>query len=109
MAHGAAHPITFRGMAGLLLAYLPKETLEFLGVKMVEASWDDKDDKLPTKIQALLDLSRSDESGLNDYPDEPIITVNPAESGRQLREASRISPQAVERRTQSFRAPRPPG
>ena len=35
---GAIHPITLRGLAGLLIAALPKETVEDVGLLLVKAS-----------------------------------------------------------------------
>lgn len=84
---GAVHPITMRGMAALLIAALPKETVGYLGLKFVEAGCDDKDGQPPRKIKAMSELATLDKPGLDSFVDEPIVCVNPAASGRQVTEA----------------------
>lgn len=84
---GALHPISFRGMAGALLAALPKEALGHVGMLMVEASCDDVEGEPPKKIASMLSLTTLDKPGLDDYADEPLVSINPAASTRQLREA----------------------
>lgn len=84
---GAVQPITLRGIAGLLIAALPKETLGDVGLRLVEAGCDDRDNEPPRRTQAMLELSTLDKPGLDSYLDEPIVSVNPAASGRQITEA----------------------
>ena len=83
---GSIRPITPRGLAGLLIATLPKDTASYIGMLLLQASRDEEEDESPRQIQALLDLSRLDKPGLNDYLDEPIVAVNPAASARQVTE-----------------------
>lgn len=81
---GAVQPMTLRGIASLLIAALPKETVGYVGMMLMEASCDDKAGEPPRKIKALLDLSRSDKPSLDAFPDIPFVSVNPAASGRQV-------------------------
>jgi hypothetical protein len=84
---GAVHPITMRGLAALLIAALPKDTVGYVGAKLIEAACDDIEDEPPRRIKALSELSILDKPGLDAYPDEPIVSINPAASGRQVNEA----------------------
>ncbi|MEI8372315.1 MAG: hypothetical protein WCJ35_05685 [Planctomycetota bacterium] len=84
---GAIHPVSLRGIAGLLIAMLPKETLGHVGQRLVEAGCDDLANALPRRVQAMLELNALDLPGLNSYADEPIVSVNPAASGRQITKA----------------------
>ena len=54
---GAVHPITLRGIANLLIAALPKETLGHVGLRLVEAGCDDRENEPPRRVQAILELS----------------------------------------------------
>jgi len=85
---GAVHPITFRGMAALLIASLPKDTLGYLGMAFTEAACDDRESEPPRQYQAMFSLVTSDKAGLEKYPDEPLVSINPATSGRQIAEAA---------------------
>lgn len=84
---GAVHPITLRGIAAILIAALPKETLGHVGLQIVEAGCDDRENEPPRRIGSLMNLAALDKPGLNSYPDEPIVSINPAASGRQITEA----------------------
>jgi hypothetical protein len=84
---GAVHPITLRGIAAILIAALPKETLGYVGLQLVEAGCDDRENEPPRRIGSLMNLASLDKPGLNSYPDEPIVSINPAASGRQISEA----------------------
>lgn len=81
---GAVHPITFRGMAGLFLAYLPAETLSRLGRVFSDAARDDEHGKPPMKFEAIDSLANLDDQNLNCYPKEPFVSINPAASQRQI-------------------------
>lgn len=85
---GVIHPISLRGMAELLLASLPAETLNRLGTILTQASHDDHDDAPPHRIEALIALQTLDKPGLDLYPDEPLVSINPAASGRQMEAAA---------------------
>ena len=84
---GAVHPITLRGIAAILIAALPKETLGHVGLQLVEAGCDDRENEPPRRIGSLMNLTSLDKPGLDRYPDEPIVSINPAASGRQITEA----------------------
>jgi hypothetical protein len=84
---GAVHPITLRGLAGLLIAALPKETLGHVALQLLEAGRDECGSEPPRRHSALLNLAALDMPGLDSYPDDPIVAVNPAASGRQITEA----------------------
>ncbi len=81
---GAVHPITCRGLVGLLLAALPKETLGKLGDILKQASCDDPEDGRPHLIEAFQLLQQANNAGFDDYVDEPIVSVNPAASAGQI-------------------------
>ncbi len=87
-ASGACHPISFRGMAALLMSSLPKETLASLGTMLTESSREDHEDEPPHRIKILIDLQTLDKPGLELYPDEPLVSINPAASARQIEEAA---------------------
>jgi hypothetical protein len=84
---GAVHPITFRKMASLLLAVLPKDTLGDLSNLLIAASLPDAPNDIPGRIAALQDLQRVEDEHLDRYPDEPLVSVNPGSSERQITEA----------------------
>lgn len=84
---GVVHPITCRGLAGLLLAVLPKETLGTLGYLFTVAACDDRDDKMPQLVEAFQTLQQSDKPGLDSFVNEPIVSVNPVASAKQITEA----------------------
>lgn len=84
---GAVHPITLRGMAGLLLATLPKDTLGKLGLYLIEASCDDTDPVESNRTKSSYKLQALECETLDSYPAEPLVSVNPAASQRQISEA----------------------
>ena len=84
---GAVHPITLRGMAGLLLATLPKDTLGKLGSYFIEAACDDTDPQESNRRKSLFKLTSYECKKLDSYPAEPLVSVNPAASQRQISEA----------------------
>ena len=85
---GAIHPISLRGMAAVLLAWLPPEALSALGTILTQGSRDDLADEPPHRIEAMIALQTLDKAGLDSYPDEPLVSINPAASGRQIAEAA---------------------
>ena len=84
---GAVHPITCRGLVGLLLAALPKETLGKLGDILKQASCDDPEDGTPRSVEAFQLLQQADNIGLDDYANEPIVSVDPTASERKVKAA----------------------
>jgi hypothetical protein len=84
---GAVHPVSFRGLAGLCIASLPEETLATLGTLLLEASREDEENRPPSRIRAVMDLATAEAPGLDSYVQEPIVSINPAASGRQVTEA----------------------
>lgn len=84
---GAVHPMTFRGFAAILLAALPKETLGQLGLLFLEAARDETEDGLSRKLESMMNLQNERSEGLDNFPDEPFVSINPAASGRQVSEA----------------------
>lgn len=84
---GAVHPISLRGLASILIAALPHETLAQVGLKLVEGGCREDPGEAPSKSKAMFGLQQLDGPGLDDYPDEPFVSVNPASSGRQIEEA----------------------
>ena len=83
---GAVHPISLRGMAELLMAALPKQTLTELGVLFVEAGETDRDHR-PALLNAMLRLQSLQSAGLDQFPNEPFVSINPAASERLVTEA----------------------
>jgi len=83
---GAVHPVSFRGLVGLCIASLPEQTLAALGRLLLAASRDDEENRTPNRIRAVMDLATADAPGLDSYIDEPIVSINPAASGRQVTE-----------------------
>lgn len=81
---GAVHPITCRGLAGLLLGSLPKDTLQTIGSILLHGGLDDTGGRPSHLIEAFQMLQEEEKPGLNDYVDEPIVSINPAASGRQV-------------------------
>jgi len=84
---GAVQPMSLRGLAALLIAGLPKKTAGQVGLLLCRAAADEDEGKLPTQIQAMQSLATLDWPGLDDFPDEPFVSINPAASGRQVNEA----------------------
>jgi hypothetical protein len=82
---GAVQPITLRGIAGLLMAALPKTSLCALSVLMFEASKPDADGKPPTLAAALMQLRRIELESMDCLLDEPVVSINPAASARDVR------------------------
>jgi DNA-binding CsgD family transcriptional regulator len=85
---GAIHPISLRGMAAVLLAWLPQETISALGAIMTQGSREDREGEPPHRIEAMIALQSLDKDGLNSFPDEPLVSINPAASGRQIGQAA---------------------
>lgn len=84
---GAVHPISLRGLAAILLTALPKESLTQVGYLFMQAGCDDPQDGMPKRIESLMDLQATDKPGLNSYPDEPLVSINPAASARNVSES----------------------
>lgn len=81
---GAVHPLSLRAMAAILIAAFPSETAVDIGMLLSMAGSEDVDGEPPKRHQALQRLVSLDRPGLDDYPDEPFVSVNPAASGRQI-------------------------
>lgn len=84
---GAVHPITLRGMAGILLATLPNSTLEYLGLYLIEAGCEKNDKEKYSREKSLSKLASYKCEVLDSYTAEPLVSVNPAASQRQISEA----------------------
>ncbi|HAH47973.1 hypothetical protein [Gimesia sp.] len=84
---GAVHPITLRGMAGILLATLPESTLGELGLYLIEASGEKNDKEKQSRDKSLSKLISYKCDALDSFPDEPLVSVNPAASQRLISEA----------------------
>ncbi|WP_437222682.1 hypothetical protein SH661x_002894 [Planctomicrobium sp. SH661] len=80
---GSVHPVTNRGLVGLLIGALPKETLTQLGCLLLNrfAPGGNEDDQ---KGEALLQLTLRTDPGLDGYVDEPILSVSPSASQRVI-------------------------
>ena len=84
---GAVHPVSLRGLAAILLAGLPKESLGQLGMIFLEAACDDVENRPPRMIESMQRLTTETWPGLDDYPNEPFVSINPAASERKIGEA----------------------
>ena len=84
---GAVHPVSMRGLSAILLAGLPKQTLGQLGMIFLTAACDDLDGQPPKSIEAMQLLTTQTWPGLDDFPDEPFVSINPAASERKIGEA----------------------
>ena len=84
---GAVHPVTLRGMAGILLATLPESTLGDLGLYLIEASCEKNDKEKYSRENSLSKLASYKCEVLDSYTAEPLVSVNPAASQRQISEA----------------------
>ncbi|MFK7770341.1 MAG: hypothetical protein AB8B55_24230, partial [Mariniblastus sp.] len=81
---GSIEPITNRGLVKLLIASLPKATLKQVGTAMVYASLNDGESHVPNKLRQLNELTHLDAAGMDDLLDEPIVSINPSASVRQV-------------------------
>lgn len=84
---GAVHPVTMRGIAGILLAALPTDTLGHLGRIFLHAGNDDPDEESSKRQEALQQLTTANHSGLDDVLDEPIVSIDPTASERKIGDA----------------------
>ncbi len=84
---GAVHPATMRGLAAILIAALPKSTLAQLGRIFLTAACDELEDRTPRQIEAMQQLTVAGWEGLNSFPNEPLVSINPAASERKITEA----------------------
>lgn len=81
---GAVHPVSMKGLAGILLAHLPKEALGHLGLIFVGASCDDQPNCPPRQAQSLTQLGQLSCPGLETISSEPFVSINPAASERDI-------------------------
>ena len=87
---GAVVPMSFRKLAMLLVTHLPKDTLAFLGMTLVEASCEDKaveaagEEPGSKKLQSIRKIASADHDGLSLLCPEPFVSINPGASGRQV-------------------------
>ena len=81
---GAVHPVSLRGLAGILIAFLSKETLQSLRDVFQHAAREDTDEQPASKIEAIHALLALGHSDLDTFPEEPFVSINPAASERQI-------------------------
>ncbi|MEQ8854386.1 hypothetical protein [Gimesia sp.] len=77
---GAIQPISFRGLTGLLLAYLPEDVIQ----QIAELFQSDSGAEEDHRIESLLRLHEIPAPFLDQYPDELILSVSPTASVRNL-------------------------
>ena len=82
---GAVHPVTLRGLAGILLAWLPKDGAAKLAELLCVAAQAEQPDQPPKVMQALEALERVRMPAFDHFPNEPFVSINPAASERQVR------------------------
>lgn len=83
----AVQPVVLRGLAGLLITALSTSTLARLADVLSTASREDCEGEPPNKILAMEELIAIDSAELDCFFNEPIVTVNPASSARQINDA----------------------
>ncbi|MCE9551919.1 MAG: hypothetical protein K8T91_00875 [Planctomycetes bacterium] len=81
---GAVHPVSLRGLAGVLIAFLGKESLRSLSEVFQLAAREDTDERPPSKAEAHQSLLTLRHSDLDAFPEEPYVSINPAASERQI-------------------------
>ena len=84
---GAVQPLTNRQLVALLIATLPKETLGQVGMRMMFAGLEKDIDGEPRKHTEIRKLKSMQMEGLDGYIDQPMVSVNPAASSRDIRQA----------------------
>jgi hypothetical protein len=80
---GAVHPVSFRGLANMLIAFLEPEAIRSLGELFGTIQVDDP----ASKFQAVEKLVRLEHPSLDLGPPEPYVSVNPAASSREIGKA----------------------
>jgi hypothetical protein len=85
---GAVAPVTFRGLAGMLLADLPAEARLELG-QFLTASAAPTEDSSSQKYQFISELQRLQHSAFDALPNHPVVSVN-------INAPQRVVVQAVE-------------
>ncbi|WLD15103.1 hypothetical protein [Planctellipticum variicoloris] len=81
---GTIHPISCRGLVGMLIAALPKETLAQIGLNLLRGFTGDGElDEM--KQAAFLQLAQQNDPSLDGYVDAPILSISPSASLRALR------------------------
>ncbi|WP_437192471.1 hypothetical protein [Planctomicrobium sp. SH527] len=80
---GTIHPVSCRGLLGMLIAALPKETLAQIGLNLMRSftGAGELDEK---KRTALLQLAQQNDPSLDDYVNVPVLTIAPSASLRAL-------------------------
>jgi hypothetical protein len=81
---GVVHPISLRGLIGLVVVGLPEATLLDLGNLLLSLGDAPSEELLRGKLRVTEGLLKLDAPELDCYPDEPIVSINPAASERQL-------------------------
>lgn len=81
------HPISYRGILSLLLCSVPKADLQEVGRLFSLAGEEDTVEGPPNTPFALNELVTIDRPSLNRYPDEPLVSINPAATERQVGES----------------------
>lgn len=84
---GAVHPLTNRQLVALLIATLTDQTLGQVGMCMMNAGLGNDIDGVPRKQSELLKLKDMAFEGLDGFIDEPMVSINPAASSRDVRQA----------------------
>jgi hypothetical protein len=80
---GAVHPVSFQGLAGMLITYLEPAALNDLGALFLSIDPAKPD----SRMQAIERLMSLPHETFNQGPPEPYVSVNPAASGREIGEA----------------------
>jgi hypothetical protein len=84
---GAVHPLTNRQLAMLLIANLPDETLGEVGLCMMNAALAKDIGGVPRKQSELFKLKEMTLDGLDGFIDQPMVSINPAASSRDVRQS----------------------
>ena len=82
---GSVHPISFRGILGLLLAHLPPNAICEV-TELFQLAASTPADEGDGRVEALMRLGALTDDIFNQYSDELIVSLSPTASVRQLQE-----------------------
>lgn len=74
-ADGAVAPVTFRGLATMLLAGLPPDAMEIVGRMLTDCARQD-DETRTARYKTLQELHRHSHPALNAFPNGPMVGIN---------------------------------
>jgi hypothetical protein len=84
---GSIHPLSFRAMESNLISYLPPSALATIAEVLFKSSQAASPNNQSQRFDAILELERLPIEALDQYSDEPYVSINPAASERDLQSA----------------------